>query len=379
MKKNTFELKELILENKEIKKAYYKKKYFDFVCNLREWCYEHSCIASKKVIDKFSLPDVELIEIDRADITAKLYKNFKTGSLCDGIAWFLAQVYNLFELKATTYNFGLTSIGLTHFVTIVKVPDVEIYSIQDAYFNVYYIYNDNPANFLELMRYTKLDKWGIVRGRKKYRYALICPSEEFSYLIKKKIEFTWKNAEKWFDNMVNKYKISITNFFELIFMPLKYSPISEVKERTIINYLKKLSNKYNTNLKFGIQFIDPKSLAQSFSKEIEQLKLKKIETVTLYGYKGYGQILLKCLKNYFHFHITIVDGNKNLQGHHFSGVLIRPVEDLSVLKSDLIIICSIAHEATMIENVKRFRRDQEFQLITIKKLLKNLIHCVDLV
>lgn len=92
---------------------------------------------------------------DAATIYAAFMED-KGGVWCDGTAYALAKLYELFGYRAFRIGFGVPSSDATHVVTLVEIEHRtggrKILSVQDAYFDFTYVHADGePMDYFELL------------------------------------------------------------------------------------------------------------------------------------------------------------------------------------------------------------------------------------
>ncbi len=341
----------IIKETSGLSSALKRQDDFEIICQIREWVYKTSNIASKRLQSTMhNMGDMHAIDMEKA---TALYEREMLGSMCGGANIYLSKVYNFFDYRVTTYNFGIEDENFTHEICIVQQKEKNALLLQDAYFNGYFSCDGRPMNFLEAEEiFEKEIPIRFVKGKNSTKTRLqdihIIPEGDVFY-TRTEVKFTWENALRWFEKKNQKHRFS--SFFELMKYPLNYDALGLESEKALLSYLNCLSVRYATRY----HEIKKKKLSQAGAPNHIRIKLpedvKEKKRIVLYGIGGYGMSVYNRLeRDGIEVH-GIIDGDMELSGIKLGDHYIYGPEYLNEIDCDVILVCSMAYKDAMIRNI----------------------------
>jgi hypothetical protein len=127
---------------------------YERVCILRRWAAQKINCATYSLLFDIRRPEFNLLS---AYEIYQLFNNNIGGVWCGGANNFLRKIYKSFDFRAYNLNYG-TPDAFTHVSTLVVVQcdKQNVMSIQDAYFDITYEYqNGKPIDYFSMLKLLK--------------------------------------------------------------------------------------------------------------------------------------------------------------------------------------------------------------------------------
>ena len=127
---------------------------YETVCTIRRWAANIISWSTYSLL--FNVRDRYFDSLSAYEMY-RLFNDSVGGVWCSGASLFLRKIYKIFGFEACVAGYG-TPDAFTHTITLVKINDngKELYSIQDAYFDITYeSTNNNPMDYFRMLEYLK--------------------------------------------------------------------------------------------------------------------------------------------------------------------------------------------------------------------------------